>query len=100
MADLKDKLKIRLHVYDIDMAVTIDRKDEEIYRRAATLISEVIGMYTEHYKGLKSDKEIHYMALVDISLRLMREQQRNDVQPMLDILGSLNKEVEEVLLEG
>lgn len=99
MADLKDKLKIRLHVYDIDMAVTIDRQDEELYRRAAALITEVIGMYTDHYQGLKSDKEIHYMALVDISLRLMREQKKNDVQPMLDILEALNKEVEEVLLE-
>ena len=37
--DNKDKLQIRLHVYDTDMSVTVMRQDEEYYRKAAKLIT-------------------------------------------------------------
>lgn len=100
MAELTDKLNIRIHVYDIDMSVKIPRADEELYRRAASLITEVLSNYNEHYKGLKSDKEIHYMALVDIALRLGREQQRNDITPMLDILSAYSREIKDVVAKG
>ena len=36
----KDKLHIRLHVYDEEIEVVINREDEEYYRSAAKLITE------------------------------------------------------------
>ena len=35
-----DRLHIRLHVYDEEVEVTIRRSDEELYRRAAKLITD------------------------------------------------------------
>lgn len=96
MAD-ETKLNIRLHIYDTDMAVKIDRKDEEMYRKAATLITEVVGSYSNYYKGLKSDKDILYMALVDIALRYEREAGRNDIVPYSDVLKQLTDEINAVL---
>lgn len=81
----------------MDMSVTVNREDEELYRKAASLITEVIGNYTERYKGLKSEKEIHYMALVDIALRHAFEKKRNDVTPLLDILSGFTKEIKSSL---
>jgi len=98
MAD-DNKLNIRLHIYDTDMAVKINRQDEEMYRNAATLITEVVGSYTDYYKGLKSEKEIHYMALVDIALRFQRESKRNDITPFSDVLKQLTGEINAVLDE-
>lgn len=93
----ENKLNIRLHIYDTDMNVRIDRSDEELYRRAATTVTEAIGNYTSYYKGQKSDKEIHYMALVDIALRYEREARRNDVTPYSDVLKKLTSEIEAVI---
>lgn len=98
MADeKKDKFHIRLHVYDHDLAVTINREDEEVYRKAGTLITEVVGAYMDYYKGLKSDKEILYMALVDIALRYEKEAVRNDVEPVSAMLEKLKSEIEETI---
>lgn len=96
MAD-EQKLNIRLHLYDTDMAVKISRDDEEMYRKTATLITQVVGDYTSYYKGLKSEKEILYMALVDITMRYQREAVRNDVQPISDVLEKLTQEIKSVL---
>lgn len=79
------------------MSVRIDRKDEEMYRRAATNITEAVGSYTDYYKGLKSEKEILYMALVDIALRYERETRRNDVAPYSDVINELTGKIKAVL---
>lgn len=93
----EQKLNIRLHIYDTDMSVKINRADEEMYRNTAALITEVVGNYTDYYKGLKSEKEILYMALVDIALRYEREAKRNDVAPISDVLKKLTEEIQTVL---
>ena len=93
------KLNIRLHIYDTDMAVKINRSDEEMYRNAASLITEVVGNYTTYYKGLKSEKEILYMALVDITLRYEREAKRNDIAPYSEALRQLSTEINAALEE-
>lgn len=90
----EDKFHITLHLYDTDMSVKIERKDEETYRKAASLITEVVGSYTNYYKGLKSDKEILYMALVDIALRFEREDMRNDTAPYSEMLKKLTEEID------
>lgn len=95
----ENKLNIRLHLYDTDMSVWIQRPDEEMYRKAATNITEAVGAYTSRYKGLKSEKEILYMALIDIALRYEREAKRNDVSPYSDVMKKLSGEINDVLKE-
>ena len=63
----QDKLLIRLHVYDTDLSVRIPREDEEYYRKSAKLIDDIVNSYTKIFKGRKSDKEILYMALIDVA---------------------------------
>jgi cell division protein ZapA len=95
MAD--NKLHIRLHVYDTDISVNIIREEEEYYRNAAKLITDTVNTYASVFKGRKSDKELLYMALIDIALRYEKESARNDTAPFSDILGKLTSEIEEVL---
>lgn len=89
----ENKLNIRIHLYDTDMSVRIPRQEEELYRRAATNITEAVGNYNNYYKGLKSEKEILYMALVDIALRYEREARRNDVVPYSDAMKELSAQI-------
>ena len=67
--DNKDKLHIRLHVYDTEMSVNVVREDEKMYRDAAKLITDTVNTYADVFKGRKSDKDLLYMALIDIALR-------------------------------
>lgn len=91
------RLHIRLHVYDEDLEVTIDRADEEIYRAAAKMITDRYNIYAPKYKGYKSDHQIAIMVLVDIALRYQKEHSRNDTAPYDDILKSLTTEIEDAL---
>ena len=92
MAD-KNKINIRLHLYDTDMAVKVDRNEEAMYRDVATLISQVVGNYTQFYQGFKAEKEILYMALVDIAMRYEKEAERNDTTPYSDMMKKLTEEI-------
>ena len=49
------------------------------------------------FKGKKSDKDIAYMAMLDIALRYKKEGMRNDTAPFNDILGKLTSEIEDAL---
>lgn len=93
----KDKLRITLHVYDEEMVVTIPRQEEEYYRSAAKLITERYNTYATLHKGQKSDHTIALMALVDITLRLEKEKEKNDTSPYLDVLKSLTADIEDAL---
>lgn len=97
MEENRDRLNITLHVYDTDMSVKIPREDEEYYRKAANLISSTVNTYAGYYKGQKSDKDILYMALIDIALQLEKQTARNDTEPYHNILSKLTSEIEEAL---
>ena len=93
----QDQLQIRLHVSDTDLSVRIPREDEEYYRKSAKLIDDIVNSYTKIYKGRKSDKEILYMALLDVALRYEKEEGKNDTQPYNEILEKLTAEIEDAL---
>ncbi len=97
MAEEKTKLNIRLHVYDEDISVTINREDEKYYRAAAKLISERYGAYAQVFTGRKNDHTIALMTLIEIALRYEKELDRNDTSPYDHILSQLTSEIEESL---
>lgn len=90
-------LLIRLHVYDKEMSVNIPREDEALYRNAAILITNTVNTYAAYYKGMKTDKELLYMAMIDIALKYEREAKRNETAPYSNILAKLTSEIEEAL---
>ena len=92
-----EKLHIKLHVYDEEIEVTINRSDEELYRRAAKLITDRYNAYSQAYKGKKAEHTIALMTLIDIALLYEREHGKNDTAPYNDVLAKLTSEIEEVL---
>ncbi len=95
----KDKLHIRLHVYDEEIEVVINREDEEYYRSAAKLITERYNGYAQRFKGRKTDHTIALMTLVDIALTYQKERASNDTLPYDNVLARLTSEIEAVLGE-
>ena len=93
----KEKLHIKLHVYDEEIEVTVNREDEEFYRAAAKLITDRYNAYAQAYKGRKGEHTISLMTLIDIALMYQRVKQRNDTVPYNDILRKLTSEIEEAM---
>lgn len=92
-----EKLNIRLHVYDEEIQVAVKRSDEELYRRAAKLITDRYNAYAQAYKGKKGEHTVALMTLIDIALMYERERSKNDTAPYDDILTKLTSEIEEAL---
>ena len=93
----KEKLHIRLHVYDEEIEVTVNREDEEYYRAAAKLITDRYNAYAQAYKGRKGEHTISLMTLIDIALMYERVKHRNDTVPYNDVLQKLTSEIEEAM---
>lgn len=92
-----DKIHIRLHLYDTNIAVNINRDDEEKCRNAEKLITKTINDYASMYKGRRSDKDVLYMAMLEIALRYETEAQRNATAPITNVLFKITSEIEEAL---
>ena len=98
MAEQKtDRLHIRLHVYDDEIDVVIDREEEEFYRSAAKLITERYNAYSGRYAGRKSDHTIALMTLIDIALLYQKERSHNDTSVYDNVLTRLTSEIEDAL---
>lgn len=93
-----DKLNITLHIYDTNIKVfNVERKEEELYRKGADLINELLNAYYQSFTGKKSPKEIMYFAMIDLARRYEEQLLRNDTKPYDDILSQLTSEIEDDL---
>ena len=86
-----DKLSIQLAIGSKQYPLEIDRKDEELYRKAADLINNKIHRYISYFP---SQEKEDYMAmpLIDITINLLKESNMNDkVKEMIDIIDKTLK---------
>ncbi len=93
----KEKLHIRLHLYDTDIMVYVLPEDEPFYRKAAKLITDTVNSYSGKFKTSRGEKEILYMAMLDIALNLEFEKESNNTEPYNDILTKITAEIEDAL---
>ncbi len=94
---IKEKQRINLHIYDLDISITVDADQEQYYREACSFINDRLNAYYSAYKGRKAEKEILYYAMIDMALRFVMEAKRNDVKPYEDVLRKLTSEIEAAL---
>ena len=93
----KDTIRIKLNVYDTELGVTVPRDEEAYYRRATKLITDKINTYASFYKGRTADKDILYMAMIDIALLYEKNKGRNDTEPYTKMMEKLTSEIEEAI---
>lgn len=89
-----EKMKIHLSIADQTYAMTINRQDEEFYRKAAKDINEKLNMYRlRHPEG----SLVNHLTMVafDFAFKLTTTEYKNDTQPYLQKLQELTEELEE-----
>ncbi|MBR1389095.1 MAG: cell division protein ZapA [Prevotella sp.] len=92
-----EKLLIRLHVYNEEIEVKVDRKEEVYYRAAAKLITDRYNAYAQQYGRSKNEHIISLMTLIDIARMYEIEHSKNDVAPYESILSKLTSEIDDAL---
>ena len=92
-----DKIYIKLHLYNTELALTIKKEQEEYYRSAAKLIIEKVNSYSKLYTGKRSEKDILFMSMLDIAFHYKIEEARNNTEPFIVIFDKLTSEIEETI---
>lgn len=96
---MDDKLRIRLHMYEVDLSVNIPREEEQYYRAAAKQVTETVNTYAQIYSGKKTHNDIMYMSMLDLALRSTKLAAKNDTQPFTDVIAKLTQEIEEAMAD-
>lgn len=97
--DKRDKLKIRLTVYGKEFSVNTPREDEEYYRKAALLVTDLVNFYAERFNKHKEKDEIFLMTLIDVAFRFAKTAANTDTEPYKEVINMLSKEIEACLHE-
>ena len=86
---IQDALTINLHIFDQTMNLTIERSEEELYRKAERLINLRYNMYASLYAESRDNNRFAAMTLLDIALMAQKaEFIQSDVITKLAELGN------------
>lgn len=94
--NMEDKQKITIRFGSWDLPMTVNRKDEHIYRDAEKLMKERYAFYTNTYKGLATERYM-IMCMLDIAVRLQHTIEKNDSIELVNKLKPLVDDIEKLL---
>lgn len=94
MAEMSEKFQITLRIDNQSYPVNVrrDEGEEEIYREAERRINDKLNVYKSRFPNLEKEQYL-YMALLDISVRLVQSERRNDTEPYKSVMASLTAEI-------
>ena len=91
---MADRIKIILKIAGREYPMTIDRNEEEKYRRAAKEVNELVTLFSKSY-GLDSE---NYLAMAALQLAIMNinNKMSHDLKSVTDQLRAFDAELERV----
>ena len=87
-----DKLPIHLMVGRQDLALTVNRSDEEAFRKAARQINERLAKYEQTYPGQAYEKYLAF-TLLDFAVFNLRLEDNKDIDPVMESIRRLTSEI-------
>ncbi|RHJ92469.1 cell division protein ZapA [Parabacteroides bouchesdurhonensis] len=94
---MNDPLGIHLNIAGKSYPLTIERRDEEIYRKAELRVREVVALYQSRFG--RDMKDLLAMAAVHLALQNLQLKDKNDTSPFTEKIQQLTDELEEYLKE-
>ncbi len=93
---MDEKLSIKVNVADRFYPLKIDRKQEEVIRKAAKMINEKVLQYKQRYKD-KDTQDFLAMASLQYVIKVIEAENKTDVSPVLDEIKVMEQELREFL---
>jgi len=93
-----DKFVIQLLIGKQLHSITVQREQEELYRKAARMINEKLRRYEQSYPNLSYERYMS-VALLDFAVQVLQYQNAKDESPYTDTLARLSDELTALLAE-
>ncbi|GAB7087255.1 cell division protein ZapA [Marinifilum fragile] len=93
---MDNKLSIKVNVADRTYPLNIDRKQEEVIRKAAKMINEKVMQYKQRYKD-KDTQDFLAMASLQYVIKVIELENKADVAPVYNELKAMERELSEFL---
>jgi cell division protein ZapA len=93
---MDNKLSIKVNVADRTYPLNIDRKQEEVIRKAAKMINEKVLQYKQRYKD-KDTQDFLAMASLQYVIKVIELENKADVAPVYNELKAIERELSEFL---
>ena len=93
---MNEKLSIKVNVADRTYPLNIDRKQEEVIRKAAKMINEKVLQYKQRYKD-KDTQDFLAMASLQYVIKVIELENKADVAPIYNELKAMERELSEFL---
>ncbi len=93
-----NKLSIKVNVADRFYPLKIELKDEERIRTAAKMINEKVLQYKQRYVD-KDIQDFLAMAALQFVIKYIEDEEKQDIEPVLNEIIALNKELDDYLEE-
>ncbi|NOU60006.1 cell division protein ZapA [Marinifilum caeruleilacunae] len=93
---MDNKLSIKVNVADRTYPLNIDRKQEEVIRKAAKMINEKVLQYKQRYKD-KDTQDFLAMASLQYVIKVIELENKADVAPVYNELKAMERELSEFL---
>lgn len=91
-----EKFAITLRVAGDAFPLTIRRSEEIYYRKASSMIDNLLNNIRNRYGDRIADKQMQMVAL-NLALNLVKKEDQQSIDPVFESLDFLDKEVVEIL---
>jgi cell division protein ZapA len=93
-----EKFAIRVSIADRQYPLTINRSEEESFRKMAKQINDALFVYRQHYPG-KETQDYMAMVMLQMATQIDTLKKNTDMSPVIEKLNNLNKEMEDFFLQ-
>ncbi|MEG0947931.1 MAG: cell division protein ZapA [Bacteroidales bacterium] len=95
---MSDKFTIRIKIADSAHPLTIERKDEELYRKAAKMVDMRFADYKERYKNVDlNDNQFLSFVALEFAVKYLRLDDDRNIDALGNKIGEITHEIEEFL---
>lgn len=94
---MERKQNITVTIEGIQLPLTVKTEEEEkIYRDAASMIQDRLQKLRDLYPTLPNEKYYYAMVMLNTAADAVRASNRANMEPVLDIINDLNKDIEAI----
>jgi hypothetical protein len=94
---MERRQNITVSIEGIQLPLTVKTEEEEkIYRDAASMIQDRLQKLRDLYPTLPNEKYYYAMVMLNTAADAVRASNRANMDPVLDIINDLNKDIEAI----
>lgn len=94
---MERRQNITVSIEGIQLPLTVKTEEEEkIYRDAASMIQDRLQKLRDLYPTLPNEKYYYAMVMLNTAADAVRASNRANMEPVLDIINDLNKDIEAI----